>query len=348
MAPRDRVTIVDVASAAGVTPSTVSKALNDAKGSAAVRRRVEEAAARLGYRPNARAQSLRRARSHALGVLVPDLANPVFVALLRGVERVARERGYVVLVADAQRSGDVATAALQRFFDQGVDGIVLGGPVPAEALDLYLAHGVPIAPAVSESERDVARHWERGEAAATRAMAQRLVALGHRRFAFVSTPAPEGPSGRRYRRGRLGTFARVVRDAGGTLTGATVEPASDAGARRDLLLAAVTDGDPTAVVCATHLVAPWVLEVLRDAERRVPVDVSVVVYGDSDWARAYDPALSVVRFDTGAEGERLAASLLDRIDDGAPVDDGGEVDGPAPVAAVSEWVERASIAPARR
>ncbi len=101
-----RVTILDVAHAAGVKPSTVSKALNDGRGSADVRRRVAEAASRLGYRPNQQARGLRRSESRSIGVLIPDLANPVFLPFLRGVEHAAQERGYVVLITDGQRSHD--------------------------------------------------------------------------------------------------------------------------------------------------------------------------------------------------------------------------------------------------
>ena len=305
-------------------------------GSAAVRRRVEAAATRLGYRPDARGRALRRAESRAIGVLVPDLANPVFLGLLRGVERVAQERGYVVLIADGQRSEAVAGAALERLFDQGVDGVLLGGPVPADALRLYLDHGVPVAPAFSGAARDAGRHWERGETAATRAMAHRLVELGHRRVAFVSTPPPAGATGRSYRRGRFGALAGVLRDAGATLTGAAVDPADGEEVCRARLVAAVTDGAPTAVVCATHLLAPWTLDALHAAKRRIPHDVSLVVYGDSDWARAYVPALSVVRHDAYAEGQALAAALLDTL--------AGDVPVAARDAIPSEWVERASSA----
>ena len=75
----------------------------------------------------------------------------------------------------------------------------------------------------------------------------------------------------------------------------------------------MTEPGPTAVVCATHLLAPWLLNALDAEERGVPDDVSVVVYGDSDWARAHQPPLSVVSHDTYAEGFDLAIGLLDAI-----------------------------------
>jgi DNA-binding LacI/PurR family transcriptional regulator len=333
--PVPRVTIVDVARQAGVRPSTVSKALNEGRGSAEVRRRVEEAAAELGYRPSLRAQALRTSQSRSIGLLVPDLVNPAYLSLLRGVENVAQERGYVVLVADGQRSADAQTAALERFFEHGIDGLVLGGPVPAEALRLHLEHGVPISPAVSDYERTLARHWEQGEAAATREMGRRLLDLGHRRFGFVSTPPLPGSG--RFRRGRLTALANALDDARAELVVSLVDPDRDPdGCKAELGRLVVGNEAPTTLVCANTPVAPWLLMAIRDAGRRLPDDVSLVVQGDSDWAQAHSPPLSVIARDTFAEGQSLAASLLDAI---------VGVDAPRRVAAEACYVERGSCAP---
>jgi LacI family transcriptional regulator len=326
-----------VADAAGVRPSTVSKALNDGRGSPDVRRRVEAAAERLGYRPNQRARGLRRSESRSIGVLIPDLANPVFLPFLRGVEQAAQERGYVVLIADGQRSHDPTTSALGRLFDQGVDGLVIGGPVPDDSLRLYLEHGIPTAPSLADGGRALARHWGRGEAVATEAMARRLLELGHRRFAFVSTPLPPGPYGRRYGVGRLGALATTLSEADAELSVALIDPSPGFDACRDELVRAVGDGSPTAIVCSNHILAPWLLMALDAAGRRIPADISLVVYGDSDWARAYRPALSVIRRDAYAEGYDLTTSMLDEI---------AGSDAPRHGAVDARFVERASCAKA--
>jgi LacI family transcriptional regulator len=332
-----RVTIVDVAREAGVGPSTVSKALNDGRGSAAVRRRVEDAATRLGYRPNQRARGLRRSESRSIGVLIPDLANPAFLPFLRAVEHAAQARGYVVLIADGQRSDALEAGALERFFDQGVDGLLLGGPVTADGLRPYLDHGVPVAPSASRTDREVAAHWERAEAAATREMAARLLELGHRKLLFARTPGIKGREGRRYRRSRLGTLSTALDAARAELVASVVDPTRGRDEGIATLRAALAEHRPTAVVCATHLLAPWLLNALADAHRRVPDDVSVVVYGDSDWARAHQPPLAVVSHDTYAEGYELATGLLATIS--------GEVVAPAG-AIEARFVERGTCGPA--
>jgi len=334
-----RVTIGDVARVAGVRPSTVSKALNGGRGSAEVRARVERAVAELGYRPNEQARALRRSRSRSLGLLIPDLANPVYLPLLRGAERAARDRGYVVLVADGQRSDAAESAALDRFFDQGVDGLLLAGPVPPGSLVRFVDNGVPVAPPPS----DRAQAWERAESRATREMARRLVELGHRHVTFVAPPRPKGPQGHAYRRGRLGVLSTVLREAGAELAVRGVDPALGFDACLAALGDVVRDTPSTALVCGDHLTVPALLAALAGAGRRLPEDVSLVAYGDSDWARAYRPPVSVVGADTYAIGEALAVSLLAALE-GAP--------GHAAVASREEptirYVERGTCGPPPR
>jgi LacI family transcriptional regulator len=331
--PAARVTIRDVARAAGVRPSTVSKALNADRGSAEVRARVQRAAAELGYRPNEQARALRRSRSRSLGLLVPDLANPVYLPLLRGAEHVARERGYVVLVADGQRSDDAEAAALDRFFDQGIDGLLLAGPVPPGSLARFAAHGVPVAPPPG----DRAQAWERAETAATREMTRRLFDLGHRRLLFVAPPVPKGPQGQAYRRGRLGTMRALARETGAEIAVAGADVSTGFDTCRAELSRLLAASPATAVICAEHLLVPPMLAALNDLGRRLPDDLTFVAYGDSDWARAYRPALSVVGADTYAIGAELATALLDRL--------GGHEPQPRRAVGIG-YVERGSCGPA--
>jgi LacI family transcriptional regulator len=168
-------------------------------------------------------------------------------------------------------------------------------------------------------------------------MARRLIELGHRRVAFVSPPAPPGQQGRRFRQGRLGTLATLLRDANAHLDVHVVDPAPGADAALEALRE-VAASNVTAFVCGSHLLAPWLLLALDDVRVRVPRDASMVVYGDSDWARAYRPALSVVSRDTYAEGLTLATWLLDTVA-------GAEVEPPAGIS--SAYVERHSTTPPR-
>ncbi len=125
---RVRPDIRQVAAEAGVSTATVSRVLTG-KGPASedATRRVRAAADRLGYSPSAPASSLRTERSMIIGVLVPNLANPVFLPFLRAVEHLAQQHGYAVIVADAQRSPEVERRQLDRLSAQRIDALVVAG-----------------------------------------------------------------------------------------------------------------------------------------------------------------------------------------------------------------------------
>jgi LacI family transcriptional regulator len=206
------------------------------------------------------------------------------------------------------------------------------------ALRLFVEHGVPIAPSLSDYDRNHARHWEQAEAAATRAMGARLLELGHRRFVFVSAPGIKGRHDGRYRRGRWGALSTVLDSAGAEVDLVPIDPSRAEEITRDALRRTISEVAPTAVVCASHLLAPPVLMALAEAALDVPRDVSLVVYGDSDWARAHIPSLSVVAHDTYAEGYGLASALLDAI---------AGANGPRRAPIDAQYIERGSCGPAR-
>ncbi len=325
-----RPTIRDVAIEAGVGISTVSKALNHGAGSPEVLARVNEAAARLGYRPSRQAAGLRRGSTGRIGVLIPDLANPVFVAYLRGVESVARSRGRSVQVADGQGTTAETEAALRQLTNEQVDGVVLAGPVPAALVKEVREAGIAVLP---DATRDRAhlRAWSDAEVAATRDLVARLIGLGHRCFAWV-VPASSSRQRRAFRPARYDAFVAAVEAAGGVVEVVLVpigEPPVDV---PEVLRGA------TAVICGSQAVAPLVLRWLREDSRRVGRDVSVAAYGDSPWTLAVDPPLAVVRHDTWAEGADAATALIDRLE--------GRPDA-ARATPTASFVDRPSIGKAR-
>ena len=185
-------TLRDVATAAGVHPATASRALNPETRllvSEETARRVSEAADRLGYRPNPVARSLRTRRSHTIGVLIPDLNNPLFPPMIRGIEDRLAEHGYVALIGNT----DVDMAKERLVFDQmrarHVDGFVLataitGSPILAEAA----AADVPVV-LMNRTSPDypfssVAVDNEQG----VRAAVAHLVSLGHTRIGHIAGP----------------------------------------------------------------------------------------------------------------------------------------------------------------
>ena len=324
-----------VAQEAGVSIATVSRVMGGhPHGSDEVRRRVLAAAERLHYQPSAAARGLRTTRTMIVGVLVPDLANPTVVPFLRGVQHVAQAQGYAVLVADAQRSAAVERSQLDRLHAQRVDALI----VPALPSDLdYLRRLQAEGLTVAEGPFDDPAAWSIAatERAATRAACEHLGALGHRRIGFVArATARTSTSGARW-----ALVSSECRRAGLQATRLVIAEQAAPGSVAIQLEQARREGSLSALVCATHPLAPVLLGGLGAAAVDLPGACSLVVYGDSDWSAAYRPALNVIRRDLYDVASTLTERVLARL---AGVRDLDPWQPPA-----AEYVARRSVAPPR-
>jgi len=313
-------TLRDVATAAGVHPATASRALNPGTRplvSEDTAQRVAEAAARLGYQPNPVARSLRTRRSNTIGVLIPDLNNPLFPPIVRGIEDRLAEHGYVALLGNT----DTDLAKERLVFDQlrarHVDGFVLatataGSPVLAEAA----AAGVPLV-LVNRTSQDfpfssVSVDNEQGVWAAV----AHLAALGHRRIGHIAGPQDASTGALRLR-----GFQAAMAGHGFPLSGAGVSYASayslDEGTRcgLDLLRGpAGGAGGVTAVVAANDMLAIGCYAALDELGLRCPDDISVVGFNDMPFVDRLRPALTSVRFPHYQLGTEAATLLIERIE----------------------------------
>lgn len=305
------VTVHDVARAAGVSISTVSRALAGKTVAPATRERVVLAAAQLGYEPNRAAAGLRHGRTGALGVVVPDLENPYFASVAKGVQARARQHGYGVVVVDveedAAREADDVRALLGR-----TDGVVLASPRSDDATLAALLDGprpgrcvlvnreLPGVPSVSADEED----------GAAQALAH-LRALGHRRVAYLG--GPPGSWSDRRRRAGLRRAAQGAADVEVVELGA-VRPHLQGGySGADL----VQGAGATAVVAYNDLVALGVERRLLDRGVPVPQAVSIVGFDDTFVATLAARPLTTVRTDLHEIGARAVELLLGLLDDGA-------------------------------
>lgn len=321
----------EVARLAGVSVATVSQVLRGTKRfTPEVEARVRAAARELGYLPDLRASALRTGRSDIVGVLLPDLSNPYFPALLNALEVAARAAGLLVLVHDSGNEVGLERHALERLASVRVDGLLW---VPSDA-SVAGAKALPRRdlPVVTLDRplpgRDAvySDHAQGG-----RLLARHLLALGRRRVALLAGPA-ELPSARARRRGFLEAFEPLapVFEGAAAFTHRLPEPV-----RRRLRQAV---GGFDAVVCPNDAVAIGVVRVLREAGVRVPQDVCVTGFDDIPWAAMMEPPLTTVRQPLAAIGAEAVRLLLERIR--APERE------PRQVMLPVELVERASTAPA--
>jgi LacI family transcriptional regulator len=316
MATRDParpVTIADVATAAGVSRATVSRVVNGlATVDPAIAARVDDAVARLGYRPSVTARNLSLGRTHTVAVVVPDLGNPMFQAILRGVTRAAARDGYRVLVGDTQEVAeaekDAAIEARRR-----CDALVLCGPrMDDAALAEVLAASSPVALVNRAVEDRSVPQVAMDYGQAIGLIIDHLVGLGHRHLVYLGGPIASASN--RLRIAALDDAA--IRHP--TLGVDRLTVGSDLAAGWSSAEAALESG-ATGVVAYNDLVALGLLSRLRELNVPIPRRISVVGVDDIPFARFSAPPLTTVHVPQEELGVRAWQQLFGAMTD-APAD----------------------------
>lgn len=304
-------TIRDVARRAGVSVASVSRALNGLDNvSDAIRARIADAVRDLGYVPHAGARSLSLARSNAIGVVLPDLHGEFFSEIVRGIDREASQRGYLLLLSNLHAGSEQATSALRAMRGR-VDGLVVMAPHLREA---ELSDALPAGlPAVLVNTRTTAAgqaaiHLD--NAAGAHAVVEHFAALGRRRLIHIAGPAGNIDSQERAEACRaaaseLGLALEIVAgdfEEGGGLAAVAGLVAAGHG----------FDG----IFAANDNMAIGAIEALAHAGLRVPGDVAVA--GFDDIPLAHHLGLTTVRVRIAELGGRALEILLDMLEGGQP------------------------------
>jgi DNA-binding LacI/PurR family transcriptional regulator len=306
------VTIRDVAKAAGVSPSTVSRALSSPDiVDAATRERVLRVADHLGWRPNRAARGLITGRTGNIGLILPDLANPFFPSVVKGIQSQAHQADYQVFVADTDEDAS-AELGLVRSLSKQVDGIILCSPrmKPAELRDaaglapvVLVNRKAGTMPAVAIDNTDGMRQ-----------LVDHLTGLGHSRIGFVAGPRSSWSAKERLRGLRLATSAAGVE----LVEVGHFAPTFDGGSEavEGVLLSGVT-----AVVAYNDLVALGLLDALRSRGVEVPRDLSLVGIDNIPMSAMIHPALTTLAIPKEQAGRRSVDLLLQLLAD--PTDASG-------------------------
>jgi LacI family transcriptional regulator len=322
---RRMTTIVDVAKAAGVSISTVSRVLSGSTHpvSKETREHVLEAVEALNYSPSALARAMITRDTHIIGMIVSDNQDPFFAALVRGAEDVARSLGLLIIICNSDRRPDIELKYIRTLNDYRVDGIIFTGggltsPDYTAQMSRLLAVlrrrwcavvslGRQAFPCVEISSDNVR---------ATADAVRHLVELGHQRIAYVSGPQNITTTALRLEGYRLGLAEHGVRyDPGLVLPGDYTLEGGQAAARLMLRM----KRRPTALLASTDLMAVGSAIQLKAAGLRIPDDVSLMGVDDVKTAACIDPPLSTVSlnmYEMGAMGVRCLARLRNgEIDD---------------------------------
>ena len=304
----------DVAERAGVSVKTVSNVVNGyLHVRPDTRARVEEAIAELNYRPNLSARNLRKGRTGAIALAVPELDIPYFAELARHVVTVAAEHGWTVLIHQTEGGPEQERKAAAGIGDHMIDGLIFS-PLALTADDLSGLDGTPMVLLGERVDHGPADHVVVDNVAAAREITAHLIGLGRRRIAAIgSQRTSEGASARL----RLAGYTAALAEAGIEYDEALVAPApawhraDGAAAMRELLSSGVR---PDAVFCFNDTLALGALRALHEAGLRVPEDVAVAGFDDIEDGRFSVPTLTTVAPDKERIA-RLAVELLaGRID----------------------------------
>ncbi|MEQ1833837.1 MAG: LacI family DNA-binding transcriptional regulator [Candidatus Eisenbacteria bacterium] len=308
-------TIKDVAREAGVSVATVSRVFNDSdRVSEDTRRRVRAVAEKLRFWPNGVARSLITNRTHAIGVLLPDLHGEFFSEVIRGIDLAARREGLHVLVSSSHSDTKELVTTLRSMRGR-IDGLIVMAPdmdsVPAIRATAWDCPVVLLGPGADVPDFDTVAI---ANLDAAYSVVRHLQRLGHKRIATIT-----GPANNRDARERLTGYRNAMHESGSPntraleVTGDFTEPSGYQGAQALLRLSP----PPTAVFVANDVMAVGVLGALRDAGLRAPRDMAVVGFDDIGLARHLTPPLTTVRVDAYQMGERALQRLL-RRDRGEP------------------------------
>ncbi|MGW2325198.1 LacI family DNA-binding transcriptional regulator [Streptomyces sp. NPDC001700] len=308
--------IKDVAQRAGVSVATVSRVLNDHPAVRTdTRDKVLAAVADLGYRPNAVARSLRTHQTRALGLVISDVLNPFFTELARSVEDAARDRGYSVVIGNADERPDLQDHHVRTLVDRRIDGLLVsptdgGSPLMLDAaragtpmvfVDRWIeGEGLDEVPVVRTDGGD-----------AVRDLVAHLHALGHRRLAIIAGPAATTTG-----RERVDAFRSALREFGLALPADYIGQGdfqADSGRRVTARFLDLPQ-PPEAVFAADNLMALGAMDEIRSRGLRVPDDVALAAFDDIPWFVHTDPPITAIAQPTGDLGHAAVRALIDRVE----------------------------------
>jgi LacI family transcriptional regulator len=305
-------TIQDVARRAGVSIATVSRVINNSphKVNQATRTRVLKAVRELDYRPNALAQGLILKKTMTIGIIIPDISNPYYAEIVRGIQDVADQSGYAVMLQNTDRKQDRIIKFIHLFREKLADGIIFSGGI---------IHGYETLSALKEMRKRVVvigRHEVDFPAVrvdnlggATQAV-QHLIDLGHKRIGLI-----DGPEGSTTGVDRLMGSKSALAQNGYPVEESLIKQGdltvkSGYVAAKELLQGS---GRPTAIFAVNDLMAFGAINAAKELGLHVPRDLSVVGFDNIPLSSYFDPPLTTVEipiYDLGVASMRVLMDLI--------------------------------------
>jgi LacI family transcriptional regulator, repressor for deo operon, udp, cdd, tsx, nupC, and nupG len=307
------VRISDVAKLANVSTATVSRVLsNSGNVKKETAEKVLEAIQKLNYQPNMLARQLRKLETKTVLVVVPDITNTFFSKVLRGIEHVAIENGYQVLLGDTGNNIERERGYLNILRQKKADGMILLTARLEPHLLEEIASEFPVVLACEYLEGSTIPTVSIDNISSARKATEHLIHLGHRRIGFIS-----GPLNVILSRDRLKGFRQAMAQHGISVESYLIQEGDfsfESGYNMMMKFLAL-DQPPTAVFAANDEMAIGAIKAIKSKGLRVPDDISIVGFDDIQFASIYEPALTTISqpmFEIGKKAMELLIKLINK------------------------------------
>ncbi|MDH5499973.1 MAG: LacI family transcriptional regulator [Gammaproteobacteria bacterium] len=335
-----KITIRDVADLVGVHHSTVSRALSPNKRdqiSPAVVKKVERAAKKLGYYPNIVASSLKQNRSFAVGVLIPDLMNPVFPPIIRGIQDTAEAMGYTVITANTDDEAEKERDALRMMQGRSIEGVIIATARRQDPIvDECIENDIPFVLVNRTVDRDGVNAVIVDEDFGIRSVLDHLLSLKHTRIAHIAGPMHTSTG---YHRAKSFSDYLSIHNLPSNLVEVTEKFTIEEGRRAFSKLLA-RNNTFSAIVAGNDLLALGCMDAMRDVGLLVPENISISGFDDILFLERMSPALTTVlvpKYEMGAQATKTLLAMI-----------GGEIKEPVVLRMQPRLVKRNSTAIAYR
>ena len=307
------VTVKDIAKKAGVSHTTVSRALHgNSLISDETTERIRRIASQMGYSPSAAARSLKTNRSRVLGVVLSSVDDPFFSEILQGIEEAVQDGGYSLFIASANRDPARERKIVQTMVEHRADGVIIcSTSFSSEQSSQLLQYGVPMVVVNNQAAEDFRYSIYHDDVDGSRQVTRHLIGLGHRRIAYIGNSA----SGRTTL-DRLTGFRQEMESARLTVPGGFIYETAGGGPENGMEAISYflsLQNRPTAFVCYNDMIAVGVLKGLQQAGIQVPEEISVAGFDNIVFSAYTNPPLTTFdqpkRF-IGTEAARLLLELL--------------------------------------
>jgi LacI family transcriptional regulator len=332
-------TITDVARKAGVSTSTVSHVINETRYvSDEVKQRVRTAMKDLNYQPNVIARSLRTRETQTVGVVVSDITNPFFTSIVRAIEDEVLKQGYNIILCDTDEKPEREQVYLRLLMGRRVDGLIVApSSGNADLLQLAIESGYPtvlLDRSIPGLDADVVLSDNEGGAFDA---VSYLIGIGHRRIGIIAGRLEVSTGA-----DRMAGYVRAIKAHGIPVDESLIEVAQF---KREIAYEKTREmlarsEPPTALFVCNNAMTAGAMAAIKAAGKKVPKDISVVGFDDSEWAALMDPPLTVVAQPIVELGTRAAQLLMRRIS-------GGRVKTPRAIVLKPELIVRGSCASPR-